>query len=186
MTDSGDIKTRLTMLMQAIRFTMIVLILSAGMAGCSRDGDDAGHKAMEPTDFSSLLAVPAERFEMVDIARMNLLCAEGLPGAELLDTESCLKELDDMAERVRSETERHLYRYRQNPGEYENSEGFFQMVMMGVVLAEDFGVRYNPAKVMNAAQARDGDLLRIQCMALDDGTRRVRVIGSIEIEQTIQ
>jgi regulator of sirC expression with transglutaminase-like and TPR domain len=31
------------------------------------------------------------------------------------------------------------------------------MLMMAVVLTEDFGVRYNPAKAMNAAQAYTGD-----------------------------
>ena len=52
-----------------------------------------------------------------------------------------------MATRVQSETERHFYRFRRNPAEFENSEGFFRMVMLAVVLAEDFGVRYAPNKI---------------------------------------
>jgi hypothetical protein len=93
----------------------------------------------------------------MDIARMNLLCAEGLPGAEGLDVERCLTALAEMANRVRSETERHLYRFRQHPAEFENSVGFFRMLMMGVVLAEDFQVKYAPDKIASATEAHIGD-----------------------------
>ena len=55
--------------------------------------------------------------------------------------------LDEWAERVRSETERHLYRYRANPREFESSEGYFRMLMMAVVVYEDFSVRYNPERM---------------------------------------
>ena len=55
--------------------------------------------------------------------------------------------LDGWAERVRSETERHLYRYRANPREFESSEGYFRMLMMAVVVYEDFSVRYNPERI---------------------------------------
>ena len=75
----------------------------------------------------------------------------------MVGLEACLAELDEMAARVRSETERHLYRFQRNPAEFENSEGFFRMVMLAVVLAEDFGVRYAPAKIGTAAEARIDD-----------------------------
>jgi len=88
---------------------------------------------------------------------MNLLCAQGLPGADGLNLNACLAQLDEMAARVRSETRRHLYRFQKNPAEFENSEGFFRMVMLAVVLAEDFGVRYAPGKMGTAAEARMGD-----------------------------
>ena len=45
---------------------------------------------------------------------------------------------------MRSETERNLHRYRENPKEYENSEAYFRVLMMGTVLQQDFKVRYNP------------------------------------------
>jgi hypothetical protein len=50
----------------------------------------------------SLLAVRPDALQTVDIARMNLLCAQGLPGAEGLDVNRCLAVLDEMATRVRS------------------------------------------------------------------------------------
>lgn len=92
-----------------------------------------------------------------DIAAVNLACAEGLPGAENVDVKQVLEELDAMAAQVRMETKRHLYRFQRNPGEFENSESFFRMVMLAVVLAEDYGVHYAPGKRGTAAQARMGD-----------------------------
>jgi len=43
------------------------------------------------------------------------------------------------------------------PVEFENSAGLFKMIMMGVVLAEDFKIQYSPAKRGTAAEARLGD-----------------------------
>jgi hypothetical protein len=38
-----------------------------------------------------------------------------------------------------------------------STEGFFRMIMMGVVLAEDFQVRHAPDKIASAAEAHIGD-----------------------------
>ncbi len=88
---------------------------------------------------------------------MNLLCAEGLPGAEEMDIADSLAIIDQMAARVRSEAERHAYRFQKNPDEFENSEGFFRLMMLMVVLAEDFKVHYAPNKMANVASASMGD-----------------------------
>lgn len=68
-----------------------------------------------------------------------------------------LATLGKWAGRVRTETERHLYRFKHNPAEFENSEGFFRMLMLVVVLAEDFGVRYDPQKRVDPTSARMDD-----------------------------
>lgn len=109
------------------------------------------------SNLSKLLALSPDTLGHFDIARMNLLCAQELPGAEKLDVDRCLVALDEMAARVRSETERHYYRFQHNPAEFENSEGFFQMLMLAVVLAEDFHVKYVPNKLGSAAEAHLGD-----------------------------
>jgi len=116
------------------------------------------HSVSEPTsDLSSLLALPIQTPQQLDLARMNLVCAEGLPGSDDLDVNRSLARLDEMAARVRAETERHCYRFRQNPGEFENSEGYFRMIMLAVVLAEDFQIQYSPTKISNVADAWLGD-----------------------------
>jgi len=78
---------------------------------------------------------------------MNLLCAQDLPGAEGLDCHECLATLDRWARRIESETDKHFYRYKSNPAEFDKSEAYFRMLMMSVVLYEDFGVRYNPERM---------------------------------------
>lgn len=109
------------------------------------------------TNLAGLVASSPERLQQLDIAMMNLLCAEGLPGAEFLDITNSLETIDQMAARVKSETARHVYRFQKNPAEFESSEGFFRMMMLMVVLAEDFHVHYTPDKISNIASASAGD-----------------------------
>ena len=91
--------------------------------------------------------MPADRLANVDIALMNLRCAEGLPGSEGLNIPASLKLLDDYAKHVQRETERHLYRFHQKPEEFQNSEAYFRLMMLAVVLQEDMRMRYNPKRI---------------------------------------
>jgi len=113
--------------------------------------------ALSVSRLADLLALPVSALEQLDIARMNLLCAQGLPGAEDLDLNGCLTMLETMAARVRTETERNHYRFERNPTEFENSEGFYKMVILAVVLAEDFEVKYATNKMVTVAEARPDD-----------------------------
>ncbi len=82
-----------------------------------------------------------------DIARVNLACAAGLPGAERLDIAFCLAMLDAWADQVRSETARLAHQFQTNPQEFENSWAYFCILVMATVLQEDFGVRYDPTLI---------------------------------------
>jgi hypothetical protein len=114
-----------------------------------------------------LLKMSPEQLADVDIAEMNLLCATGLPGAENLDIDQRLATLDRWAARVKHETDRHLYRFAQNPGNYENSEGYFRMLMLVTVLQQDFGVHYNKQRIRDVDFRRSQDLF-IHGMIGDD------------------
>lgn len=101
---------------------------------------------LQPQTLDELLSIPPEKLGKVDIARMNLLCATGLPGADRLTAEGieqALAMLDRWAYRVDSETRRNLYRFHRNPADYEHSEAYFRVLMLVTVLQQDFGVRYN-------------------------------------------
>ena len=50
------------------------------------------------SSYAELIALPEEELTKVDIAVMNLLSAEGLPGAENLNVKRCLVLLDQWAE----------------------------------------------------------------------------------------
>lgn len=126
-------------------------------AGKPKMLDDGGMK-QDVASLPELLALPESKLTTIDIALMNLLCTEGLPGADNLNQKSLLAQLDTWASRIRTETERHSYRFRANPSEFEHSEAFFRMLMMTVVVQEDFKVRYNPARATasGADSANDG------------------------------
>ena len=137
----------------AVVFVPMVLL---GLAGLTPPRARGG-SAATVCSLDALLALPVEQLAQVDIARMNLLCAEGLPGAESVDLAKHLSTLDAWTAQVKSETERHRYRFKQNPAEFEHSEGFFRMLMLAVVLTEDFGMHYNHDGRTTPAQASAHD-----------------------------
>ena len=129
----------------------------SGFRGTAGSGQPEPAPAGCPTNLEQLVAWAPSRIGQCDIALMNLLCAQGLPGAEHLNPQERLATLDQWAQRIRSETERHVYRFRANPREFESSEGYFRMLMMAVVLYEDFSVRYNPARITTPADVVAND-----------------------------
>jgi len=121
-------------------FCFGLIAFALALAGCSRRV--ARNQDQRHFDLASLLDSVTTNPVNADVAHMNLLCALGLPGCEQVDVTSSLALLDQWAVRVKSETERHNYRFERNPAEFENSKGFYKMLMLGVVLAEDFKVHY--------------------------------------------
>jgi len=97
----------------------------------------------------SVFKLPDEATAEADIARLNLECASDLPGSDNLNVETALDTLDEWVRRIRFDTDRHLYRFRENPAEYENSEPFYRMLMMTTVIQQGLGVRYNPERARN-------------------------------------
>ena len=135
-----------------------VIVLAAGFAAWkqvgTRPSKASGLVARMPAPFKQprtlkdLLALSTEQLEHCDVGLMNLLCAEGLPGAEQLDVQASLKVLDSFAETVRFETQRHAYRFNEHPDQFRQSLGYYRMMMLGTVLAEDVGIHYNPKLAM--------------------------------------
>ena len=95
-----------------------------------------------------------------DIAELSMLLVKGLPGTDKLNEPKLLKTLDAYANRVKAETERHMYRYKEDSKEYANSEAYFRVLMMTTVLQQDFNVRYNldPEKRASPQNLSDRDM----------------------------
>ncbi len=110
-----------------------------------------------PQTLTELLSLPVSEIERDDIALMNLLCAQGLPGADGVSVPDSLATLDQWARHVQAETDRHLYRFRAKPEEFYSSEGYFRMLIMAVVMYEDFGIRYNPERMAIPEKADPND-----------------------------
>lgn len=115
-------------------------VLMLALLGCSPQQADDVQKS--PASLTALLAMSTNDLARVDIAYLNLLCAQGMPGCEQLSVTNTLGLLDHWTARAKSETVRHNYRFNRNSAEFENSKGFYKMLMLGVVLAEDFSVHY--------------------------------------------
>ena len=110
-----------------------------------------------PRTLGQLLALSPSDLARCDIALLNLLCAEGHGPTNSLDPDEALRRLDLMAGRIRMETERHLYRFKDHPEEFNRSEGQFRMAMLATVLQQDFKVRYNPARITEVGDFEPND-----------------------------
>ena len=105
------------------------------------------HKSSQPRTLKQLLALSTIDLEKCDIGLMDLLCAEGLPGSENLDIDACSKKIDDLAAKVKFDTDRHYYRFREHPEQFRNSLGYYQMMMLEQVMVQDLRIEYNPSLV---------------------------------------
>jgi hypothetical protein len=107
----------------------------------------------EIKSYDQLLDLSPEQLGKVDIGLMNLLCAEGLPGAENMDISEYLKKLDYWAEHVRKDTKSRIHNFSQNQAKYDNSENVFKMINLVLTLKEDMGIHYNMANTVDANYA---------------------------------
>jgi hypothetical protein len=98
---------------------------------------------VQPETYNELLAVPLDQLGQVDVALMNLLSNEGLPGSETINTINCLRTLRQWADQVRVETEQNFYQYQSNPAKFQNDVGRFKMMILMTTLGDDFGVHYD-------------------------------------------
>jgi hypothetical protein len=95
---------------------------------------------------------PAE-LDRVDIARMNLLCAEGLPGAETLNVDASLATLGRWADFVRQNERKYLPQFHRNPARYDHSPAVFKAVNLALTLKQDLGCDYNKELVTSGVMA---------------------------------
>jgi len=133
-----------------------VLVPGLAIALAIHFGRNAGFEA-QPTTLEELLQLSPDRLSQVPLGRMDLLCASSLEAANEPNLEQCMTSIGIWAEHVRSETERHWYRFERDPAQFENSKGFFRMLMLAVVLTEDYGVHYDPRRTGGPANSRMDD-----------------------------
>lgn len=106
-----------------------------------------------------LLSLSPDELEKVDIALMNLVCAQGLKGSENLDIDVCLSTLDEWTQKVKTDTEARLYNFHQNPAKYDHSEAVFRMINLVLTLKDDLGIHYNVSVANNWEFSDSKDIL---------------------------
>ena len=150
---SGTVRQKRRLLLVSVAAGSVVVLafgwwaLRRELSPVSRLEPSTAANQKSAPNLKELLAFSSLQVEQSDIAVLNLLCAEGLRGAESVKPEAALTTIDHWAERVRSETERNIYQYRSNPKGFENSEPYFRVLIMAAVVHDDFRVRYNPALI---------------------------------------
>lgn len=105
-----------------------------------------------------------------DIAEWNLICAQGLPGSEFLNSDEALVRLDEMSHHVDSEIRRNYHRFLDDPSQSENSQAKYCVLMLVTVLQQDFGVRYNPDRIRDPDFRNSGDLFLHGMLTGNGGT----------------
>jgi hypothetical protein len=95
--------------------------------------------------------------DQTEIARMNLSAAEHLPANNQSDFTGLTSDMDKWANQIGKETVRNAHQFRENASYYYNSEAFYKMLMMAVVLYEDYHVQYNPKWIASPDVVSDND-----------------------------
>jgi hypothetical protein len=98
---------------------------------------------LPPGTLKELLALPDKDLGRVDVARMNLLCATGLPNAGKNDIEQSLATIEAWAEVVKKAERKYLPNYYKYPSKYENSLAKFKAITLALTVKEDLKCGYN-------------------------------------------
>lgn len=104
-----------------------------------------------PQSYAKLLAIPDEQLAKLDIAIINLLCAQGLNSSENLNIEESIQILDEWAELVKQAEQKYSVGFFQNREKYNNSYAMFQAVNLGLTLKQDLKCGYNQELVSSGA-----------------------------------
>lgn len=146
-----------------------VLTLGAVVVCCSHDTQSSTRPSYGSQTWPNLRKdlslhgtqkfIPAdvETILTFSIEQRNLLCASGITPGRISNFEACDPIIKAWSAHINKETERHMYSFRDNPAEFEHSEGFFRMLLMAVVLAEDYHIHYASEKMMPPGQASPTD-----------------------------
>ncbi|QNN24725.1 hypothetical protein HED60_21425 [Planctomycetales bacterium ZRK34] len=97
-----------------------------------------------PRHFNDLLDLQPDDIGRCDPARLNLLCATGLPGAEDLDVDACLERLDAWSAWIAQQTAAERSYFDGHATEYNHSEPYWRIIVLTTVLQLHFGVQYEP------------------------------------------
>ncbi|MEM7682725.1 MAG: transglutaminase family protein [Planctomycetota bacterium] len=104
------------------------------------------HKPFEiaPRSLNEVLALHPDQAARCDAARLNLLCATGLPGAQDLHVDALLHRLDVWSAWIATQTQANFHHFHCDPKAYDNSEPYWRCLTLSTVLQLHLGVRYEP------------------------------------------
>jgi len=128
--------------------TGLLVIALAGTLIYRSKADDRENAApvKQPATLRELLAMPPAQRDKCDIARVNLLCAEGLPGrTENINIGYELATLDQWASEMRPYIESCVADFHKNPAAFRNNENICRMSAVITFLQRVHHISYDPA-----------------------------------------
>lgn len=148
---SFRVKTRVV-----IGFLVVVILVLLAASGKRHRGPNSILTPVAKTPASwrtlaQLVEMSESELGAVDLALVNLLCSEGLPGRGPTEIDVLLQRLDRIVGAVRQETARNYHRFADKPAEFEHSVELFKILILNSVIGEDFGLAYNPDKIAVAS-----------------------------------
>jgi Transglutaminase-like superfamily len=130
-----------------------LVVICSFVVPLSRESGEDTSVPPQRLSYTQLALMPGKELVMQDIARMNLVCAEGLPGAEGLDVGSQLGVLNHWAEVVKETERKYLAQYYLHPKRYDNSVAKFKAVNLALTLKQDLGCAYNKSLMASGVMA---------------------------------
>ncbi len=130
---------------------LIAFIVTAGFAtalyaisiASDNQPNEDNSSIKNPSSVSDLILLSEDQLANIDIAKVNLICAQGLQGSENLNIDQCMSILDDWAEQARIDMEKRLPYFSQYSAKYDNSVILYKIVNMILFLKNTIGVNYN-------------------------------------------
>jgi hypothetical protein len=104
--------------------------------------DPEGYRRWQ-VSLARLAQMPESEIAKIDIARLNLFCAAGLPGTHGIDPDLCIRKLDSWTEYIDQNIKQWWPDYMRAPRKGEDSPGKFCMLSMLSLLQSQLGVRYH-------------------------------------------
>lgn len=116
---------------------------TASVVGNRNGNGDAAGYARWQAKLAILARMPEAELAAFDIARLNLFCSAGLPGAERLDPDACIAKLEEWTKYIGRNIARWWPGFLKAPQEGEDSPGKFRMMAVASLLQRQLGVHYN-------------------------------------------
>lgn len=130
----------------------IMLIVLAGLCGALsaihfQKGKSVGlisHALRQIPTLDELLVLSPEELAKRDIAMINLVCAEGLYGAENLNINECLRQIDEWSEQAGKLLAEREFMFFQAPEQSGHSINRWRCSALGQYLSQIIGLSYHP------------------------------------------
>lgn len=96
----------------------------------------------ESMSMSDLVTLDKEKLKDYPVELMSFILAKDLPTEHKIEAKEYFSKITEIANRVVFETDRHMYRFEQNPEEFNHSEEEFRTKMLATVLGTIFKIKY--------------------------------------------